>query len=139
MSRSGPWTFVVAVSAQIMTLYLWHLTAMVIAFGLGLLFGGVGFAIEPLSAVWWWTRPLWFAAVGVLTVVLVAVFGRYERPMQDVRPAPPWWRPIVAVAMVCAGLGLLAAVGIADEDGLNGIILTLPVVGVVAGGVTRLA
>jgi surface polysaccharide O-acyltransferase-like enzyme len=139
MARIGAWTVVVAVSAQIMTLYLWHLTAMVIAFGLGLLAGGFGFGMEPLSASWWATRPIWFAVLAILTLALVAIFGRFERPLTDTRPAPPWWRPIVAVAMVCAGLGLLAAIGIADEDGLNGIILTLPVVGVFAGGVTRLA
>jgi hypothetical protein len=139
MARIGAWTVVVAVSAQIMTLYLWHLTAMVIAFGLGLLAGGFGFGMEPLSASWWATRPIWFAVLAILTLALVAIFGRFERPLTDTRPAPPWWRPIVAVAMVCVGLGLLAAIGIADEDGLNGIILTLPVVGVFAGGVTRLA
>lgn len=139
MNRAGSWAFVVGVSAQIMTIYLWHLTAMVVAIGLGLLAGGFGFGVDPLSALWWWTRPIWFALLIVLTGVLVTLFSRFERPVSDVRPAPPWWRPTVAVVMVCAGLGLLAAVGIADEDGLNGIILTLPVVGVIAGGITRLA
>ena len=139
MRRAGAWAFVVGVSAQIMTLYLWHLTAMVIAFGLGLLAGGFGFGIEPLTPVWWWTRPVWFLVLLVLTLGLVTVFGRFERPMTDTRPAPSPWRPIIAVAMVCAGLGLLAAIGIADEDGLNGIILSLPVIGVILGGVTRLS
>ncbi|MCI0543628.1 MAG: acyltransferase, partial [Actinobacteria bacterium] len=139
MNRAGSWAFVVGVSAQIMTIYLWHLTAMVVAIGLGLLAGGFGFGVDPLSALWWWTRPIWFALLIVLTGVLVTLFSRFERPVNDVQPAPPWWRPTVAVVMVCAGLGLLAAVGIADEDGLNGIILTLPVVGVIAGGITRLA
>jgi hypothetical protein len=139
MRRAGAWAFVVGVSAQIMTLYLWHLTAMVIAFGLGLLAGGFGFGIEPLTPIWWWTRPVWFLVLLVLTLGLVTVFGRFERPVTDTRPAPSPWRPIIAVAMVCAGLGLLAAIGIADEDGLNGIILSLPVIGVILGGVTRLS
>jgi hypothetical protein len=138
MKRSGLWVFVVGVSSQIMTIYLWHLTAMVIAIGLGLTLGGLGFDVEPLSPAWWWSRPLWFMVLMVLTVGLVTVFGRFERPVADRRPAPAPWRPILAVAFVCAGLGLLAAVGIADEDGLNGIILTLPVLGVLLGGITRL-
>ena len=137
MRRAGAWVFVVGVSAQIMTIYLWHLTAMVIAFGIGLLLGGAGFGIEPLISLWWLSRPVWFAVLLILTVGLAAIFGRFERPVVDSRPAPPWWRPILAVAMVCAGLGLLAAIGIADEDGLNGIILSLPVIGVVLGGITR--
>ena len=137
MRRPAWWTFVVAISAQIMTLYLWHLTAMVVVIGLGLLSGGLGFGIEPLTGLWWATRPIWFAILGLVTAGLMVVFARFERPVADPRPAPPWWRPVLAVALVCAGLGFLAAIGIADEDGLNGLILSLPVIGVIIGGVTR--
>ena len=135
LERRGPWRAVVAVNAQIMTLYLWHLTAMVVVIGLSLLAGGFGLAIEPLGLTWWLTRPVWYAVLSVVTLGLVALFGRFERPRPDLRPAPAWWRPILAVVAVCAGLGLLAAVGIADEAGLNGLILTLPVAGVLVGGV----
>lgn len=138
MRRLRPWMFVVAVSAQIMTLYLWHLTAMILVIGLGLALDGFGFGIEPLSGLWWASRPLWFAVLAVVTAGLMAVFSRFERPVPDPRPAPPWWRPVIAVALVCAGLGFLAAIGIADEDGLNGLILSLPVIGVIIGGVARL-
>lgn len=138
MRRAGLWTFVVAVSAQIMTLYLWHLTAMIVAIGLGLALGGFGFGIEPLTGLWWATRPVWFAVLAVVTAGLMALFSRFERPVPDPRPAPPWWRPVVAVALVCAGLGFLAAIGIADEQGLNGLILSLPVIGVLVGGIARL-
>lgn len=138
MSRIGAWTAVVAISSRIMTLYLWHLTAMVIVVGLGLLVGGWGFGLEPLSGGWWLTRPLWFVVLLVPTLLLVVLFGRFERPEADPRPAPPWWRPVLAVVLICAGLGLLAAIGIADEDGLNGLVLSLPVIGVVVGGVSRL-
>jgi surface polysaccharide O-acyltransferase-like enzyme len=137
MSRKGSWTGVVLVSSRIMTLYLWHLTAMVIVVGLGLLTGGWGFGLEPLSAGWWLSRPLWFLVLAVPTVGLIALFGSFERPETDRRPAPPWWRPVLAVVSICAGLGFLAAIGIADEDGLNGLILSLPVIGVVVGGVSR--
>lgn len=138
MRRRGAWTFVVGVSAQIMTIYLWHLTAMVIVIGVGLAFGGFGFGVEPLSGTWWTTRPFWFAILALLTVGLMALFARFERPTRDERPAPPAWRPVVAVVFTCAGLGLLAAIGIADADGLNGIVLSLPVLGVILGGVARL-
>lgn len=137
MRRSGAWTFVVAVSAQIMTLYLWHLTAMIVLIGVGLAMDGFGFGVEPLSGLWWATRPIWFAILSILTIGLVVIFGRFERPSPDERPAPGAWQPILAVVFICAGLGLLAAIGIADEEGLNGLILSLPVVGVIAGGVAR--
>ena len=138
LQRQRAWTFVVGVSARIMTLYLWHLTAMVIVIGLSLAVGGFGLSIEPLTAGWWATRPVWFLVVGLVTVVMVAVFGRFENPVEDLRPAPAWWRPVLAVLGICAGLGLLAAIGIADDDGLNGLVLSLPILGVVVGGISRL-
>jgi len=138
MARRGAWTAVVVVSARIMTLYLWHLTAMVMVIGLGLLVDGWGFGVEPLSGLWWLTRPVWFAILLVPTVALIVVFGRFERPDTDSRTAPPWWRPVLAVLMVCAGLGFLAAIGIADEHGLNGLVLSLPVIGVMVGGVAHM-
>jgi hypothetical protein len=71
----------------------------------------------------------------VVTIALIAVFGKFERPVPDPRPSPPAWRPVLAVMSICAGLGLLAAIGIADDDGLNGLVLSLPVIGVLLGGV----
>jgi surface polysaccharide O-acyltransferase-like enzyme len=138
MRRRFTWTLVVGISARIMTLYLWHLTAMVIVIGLSLAVGGFGLGIEPLTAGWWLSRPLWFVVVGAVTVGMVAVFGRFESPVDDPRPAPLWWRPVLAVVGICAGLGLLAAIGIADDEGLNGLVLSLPIIGVVIGGVSRL-
>jgi surface polysaccharide O-acyltransferase-like enzyme len=78
LRRPRLWTFTVGVSAQIMTLYLWHLTAMVIAIGLGMAVGGFGFGIEPLSLSWWLSRPLWFVVLAMLTVALITVFGRFD-------------------------------------------------------------
>jgi fucose 4-O-acetylase-like acetyltransferase len=138
MRNVSAWTSVVAIGARIMTLYLWHLTAMVIVIGLGLLVDGWGFGIEPLSGQWWLTRPVWFLLLSVPTLGLMATFGRFERPERDLRPAPAWWRPVLAVGLICAGLGFLAAIGIADEQGLNGLVLSLPVIGVFLGGVAHL-
>lgn len=138
MSRIRAWTAVVVVSSRIMTLYLWHLTGMVVVIGLGLLVGGWGFGLAPLTGVWWLTRPVWFAVLIVPTLGLIGVFGRYERPERDLRPAPAWWRPVMSVALICAGLGFLAAIGIADEHGLNGLVLSLPIIGVFLGGVAHL-
>lgn len=131
------WTVVVALNARIMTVYLWHVTAMVAVIGLSLAVGGPGLGVTPLTAAWWATRPLWWAVVGMATAVLVALLGRFETPQPDTRPPPAWWRPLLAVGLVCAGLGALAVVGIADADGLNGWLLAAPVAGVVVGGVLR--
>jgi hypothetical protein len=71
----------------------------------------------------------------VVTIPFLVVFGRFERPRVDNRPAPPAWKPIMATLAICAGLGLLASGGIADADGLNVVAVLLPIVGVVAFGV----
>ena len=136
LDRKGPWTATVLVNGSIMTLYLWHLTAMVALVGLlaaGL--GGFGLGPIPATPLWWATRPLWYLAAGLTTLPFLATFGRFERPAPDPRPAPPAWRSILAVVFATSGLGLLARFGIADEHGLNGIALGLPVVAMVAGGI----
>ncbi|MDH3247571.1 MAG: acyltransferase, partial [Acidimicrobiia bacterium] len=135
LERVPAWTKVVAVNGSIMTLYLWHLTAMVAVVGLLLLAGGPGLGFGVGTATWWITRPVWLALMTVVTLPFLIAFGRFERPRTDNRPAPPAWKPVLATLAACAGLGLLAARGIADADGLNVVALMLPLAGVVAGGV----
>jgi surface polysaccharide O-acyltransferase-like enzyme len=133
--RRSVWGGVVAVSSQIMTLYLWHFTAMILVIGAGVLAGGFGLGAAPNTAAWWLTRPVWFAVLTVVTVVLSMLFSRFERPGPDTRPEPRAWRPVLAVLLTCFGLALLAESGIADTDGLNGLVLAAPMVGVMLGGV----
>jgi hypothetical protein len=129
------WAGVVAVSSQIMTLYLWHFTAMIVVIGGSVLAGGIGLAALPDSSRWWLTRPVWFLVLTVVTVGLSLLFSRFERPGPDSRPEPRAWRPVLAVLLTCFGLALLAESGIADTDGLNGLVLAAPIVGVMLGGV----
>lgn len=135
LTRTSTWAKVVAVNGSIMTLYLWHLTAMVAVVGALLLAGGFGLGVPVGTATWWLTRPLWLALMTVMVVPFIVAFGKFERPRPDNRPAPPLWKPVTATLAACAGLGLLAAGGIADTDGLNIVALLLPLAGVVAGGV----
>lgn len=135
LDRIKVWTRVVAVNGSIMTIYLWHLTAMVAVIGVLLLFGGPGLGVEIGTPLWWVTRPIWLAFMTLVLIPFMVAFGRFERPRTDNRPAPPVWKPLLATLAVCAGLGMLASGGIADADGLNVVALLLPLAGVVAGGV----
>ncbi len=137
LSRPRQWTAVVAINGSIMSLYLWHLTVMVAVLAAGLAMGGFGFGLEVESVGWWLTRPLWLALLLTLTLPVVALVARFERPGRDQRPAPAGWQPVMAVICVCAGLAMLARHGIADEEGLNVVATLLPVAGIVAGGVAR--
>jgi hypothetical protein len=135
LTRERAWTGVIMINGRIMTLYLWHMTAMVIVIGSLLLLDGYGLGLATASPEWWMTRPVWLAVLAVATLPFLLVFGRFERPDRDQRPAPPLWQPVAAVAMSCIGLGLLAVNGVADADGLNGLAVALPVLAVVVGGV----
>ncbi len=135
LSGIRPWTGVVAINASIMTLYLWHLTAMVGVIGTAYALDGFGLGLDVNTPIWWLTRPLFLLALIAATLPFLALFGGFERPRRDARPAPPTWKPIVATVAVCGGLTLLAQYGVADQDGLNGLALSLPFVGVVVGGV----
>ncbi len=138
MSKTRPWTAIVAINGTIMSLYLWHLTVMVLVLGASLAIGGIGLGIPAAGGIWWLTRPLWLALLLSLTLPVVAVVARFERPNRDHRPAPEVWQPVLAVVSVCAGLGLLAKHGMADADGVNLLAATLPFFGMVAGGVVRI-
>lgn len=129
------WRAVVGISAQIMTLYLWHLTAMVVVIAGSVAAGGFGLGLTPNTAAWWLTRPVWFIVLAAVTVSLTLAFDRFERPGPDSRPEPRPWRPLMAVALTCFGLAMLAHGGIADADGINGMVLAAPVVAVLLGGV----
>ncbi len=135
LDRERTWAMVVLLNGRIMTVYLWHLTAMVALIGASLLFGGFGLGVAVNTPAWWLTRPVWIGANLLATIPFLAVFGRFERPNPDPRPAPPVWRPVAAVVATCAGLGLLAYYGIADQDGLNGVAITLPFAAAFAGGI----
>jgi hypothetical protein len=67
---------VVADNTVIMTVFLWHMTALLAALTL---FEAAGLPIyaEP-TAAWWVQRPLWLLIPGVLLAGLVALFARAE-------------------------------------------------------------
>jgi len=77
LQRPGPWKATIAGNAWIMTIFLWHMTAYLIAI---LLLWPLGFGqeTEP-TARWWLERPVWIAVPGVILAGLVAIFGRFER------------------------------------------------------------
>ncbi|GAA0218806.1 acyltransferase [Cryptosporangium japonicum] len=77
LARPSVWTGVVAANGVVMTVFLWHLTALfalAAAVSVGLPTPAAG------GALWWATRPLWLAVLVALLLPLVLVFRRFERP-----------------------------------------------------------
>ncbi|MDJ0853051.1 MAG: acyltransferase [Myxococcota bacterium] len=120
LAGARPWTATVFVNGAIMTLFLWHLTAMVLVIGLANWLGGLGLGLAPDSAAWWLSRPLWITILTAALLPWVVVFGRFEWHARERRAAvPPAWQLVVGAALVCAALGTLARGGIGRDDVLG--------------------
>jgi hypothetical protein len=77
LDRRRPWTMVIAANGVIMTLFLWHLTGLLLTI---LALGALGLDPEPdTNAAWWIFRPLWILVPLTVTAALVAAFRRFER------------------------------------------------------------
>ncbi len=121
LKRPLPWTIAVLVNGRIMTLYLWHVTVMILAIGALNLAGGPGLGIEPDSALWWATRPVWIGLLAVLLLPAMALFGRFEQTSRKGAAAsPPAWRSIAGAIAISGALATLALNGI-HGGGITGI------------------
>jgi hypothetical protein len=114
LARPRVWTVVVTVGAVAMTAFLWHLTALFVAVLTLRLLG-----IEPppaLTGTWWLTRLPWLLVLAVLTVVLVAVFRRFDpvrRPVAETRMrAGADARAAVGVALAVLGVLMVSVTGV---------------------------
>ena len=138
LRRAVPWTATVLVNGMIMSVYLWHLTAMVLWIGLAYVLGGVELGSAPGSAEWWRARPLWLATLALVLLPLVLVFSRFERPRPSTA-TPAAWRLVLGAALFIAGLAALALDGIVGAGwfGLRVSVLALPLAGALLIGITR--
>ena len=111
------WHVVVSVSAVVMTIYLWHLSAMSLVAAAGLFtFDGAFFKIEPGTTGWWASRPVWLAVLVVVTLVLVAVFARFEWRISDA-PAPETRRVVtIGMLLIAGSAAAVAGIGITTPD-----------------------
>ena len=115
------WTATVAMNGNIMTLFIWHLTATALVILAAYLAGGFGLRLEPGSPQWWWSRLPWLAANVVALIPLVVAFGRFERPRATGGAPAPAWRYVLGALLTGIGLALLAAQGVGGYGsfGLN--------------------
>jgi len=108
------WGAVSATNSVIMTVFLWHLTALLLAV---VTLYPLGFP-QPVggTAVWWLTRPVWMVLVARCVVPFLVVFARFERPC--LRPARgarkgSFVRATAGVAAATAGIAGFATDGFA--------------------------
>jgi surface polysaccharide O-acyltransferase-like enzyme len=106
------WSATVLINSMIMTVYLWHLTLMILFIGLLYLLGGPGLGLEPGTLYWWFSRPLWIAILALLLVPVSLLLSPLERisrsPNATTASAP---RQVTGAMMICLGVALLAQFG----------------------------
>ncbi len=109
LHRPRVWKVFLTAGTFAMTAFLWHLTAVFITLLAARLAGVMLPAVG--TAAWWWTRPVWFIVLAVPTVVLVAIFVRFDRrspasaaPVDESRP---WVDPLAAAGALVTFLGIL--------------------------------
>jgi hypothetical protein len=78
LRRRAVWRAVVAANGVAMTVFCWHMTALVAFVGLYQA-AGLTLPAEP-TAGWWLARPGWLAGPGVVLALLVAGLARFEMP-----------------------------------------------------------
>ena len=110
------WAATVLINSMIMTLYLWHLTIMVIVVALSYLAGGIGLGIEPGSSNWWISRPLWIGFLFVVLLPVAMLLAPLERRARSSNlPIPTAARQIAGALLICLGIALLAMYGFGDS------------------------
>jgi hypothetical protein len=109
LERPRAWAAVVAANGMAMTVFLWHLTALVLVAAVvlpsGLLPGpAVG------SVAWWAWRPAWVVLLGLAMAPLVWAFARFEL-RKLVAPKVGSVRAVVAAVLIAGGMAVLARKG----------------------------
>ena len=106
------WTATVLINSMIMTLYLWHLTVMVIIVSLAFLASGFGLGIEPATTEWWLTRPVWIGVLFLFLVPVALLLAPLERRgRSEGASVPSASRLVTGAILVCGGVALLAIFG----------------------------
>jgi len=115
------WAATVLVNSMIMTVYLWHITAMVMVGAVMYLAGGFGFGLEPGTGAWWASRPLWILVLFAALLPLALLLSPLERRSRPTGAAVPGTvRQIIGAVLVCLGVTVLALFGFGSNVGITG-------------------
>ncbi|TKG59900.1 acyltransferase family protein [Prauserella endophytica] len=100
------------VGPRFMSIYLWHMPALVVVSGVLVL--ALGYATPvPGSLLWLTALPAWLTLTGLVLITLLRVFGRFEATPPPATVTAPFWQLVMAGLLASAGLLGLAATGFA--------------------------
>ncbi len=133
LKRVRPWSIVIVMNQMIMSIYLWHITALVAVVTILMALGGYGLNMEPGTGTWWALRPIWLTVYVIALIPFVIIFNRFESAGKAKGAALPGPVQAVLGALVtCGGLVMMALAGIGAENviGVNWIAVLLVFAGV---------
>lgn len=112
LDRLSVWAATVLINSMIMTIYLWHLTAMMAVIAAAFFLGGFGLQTPTGSPNWWLLRPLWIMVLYMTLLPLALIMAPFERmtPAKG-SPIPSAVRLIAGALLTCSGLSLIALYG----------------------------
>ena len=106
------WTATVLINSMIMTVYLWHMTLMIVFVSLLYLAGGPGLGIEPATTEWWLSRPIWIGVLLILLLPVALLMSPLERRSRSAdSPIPAAARQVAGAVMLCFGITMLVMIG----------------------------
>ncbi|HEY5667083.1 MAG TPA: acyltransferase [Gammaproteobacteria bacterium] len=136
LARPAPWTAAVLLNGMIMTIYLWHSTALALIIALSAALGNLGLGFDPGSSAWWLSRPAWLAIYTLALAALLPLVARFERLPIPKTAAATARNQIAGATLACSGLALLAYYGLGGEVALSiqGIAVSAPFLGGLMAG-----
>lgn len=115
--RRSVWKGVVGISGFMMSIYVWHLTVLSLLIAVGAFtFDGAAFSLEPGTAWWWMSRPIFYVVLIVVTAGFVAVFGVFERDIDTSETDRPMIVVFVGMGLTIFALATTAFVYIVDKQ-----------------------
>ena len=106
------WAAAVLVNGMIMTVYLWHITVMVVVVGSLSLAGGIWLILEPATAEWWLWRPVWILFLIAILIAVALPMSFFERQGRSPdAKVPSTMRQVIGALLLCLGVALLAMFG----------------------------
>lgn len=106
------WAGTVLINGMIMTIYLWHLTVVVVVIAVAFAAGGLGLRLEPGGADWWLSRPLWIVFLYAALLPVAMLLAPLERRTRAADAKPIGAARLVGGAILtCLGVACLALLG----------------------------
>jgi hypothetical protein len=111
LQRRRPWLVVVATNSILLTIFLWHMSAVLVVAG-GLSSAGLLPTPRVDSTSWWLWRLPWLLMLSAVLAVLVAIFARIELRGRRRPDGWPAWTPgLLHRVLISPGPRLLLTVG----------------------------